>query len=648
MLLKKLIVSGFKSFADKVTLHFDDGITGIVGPNGSGKSNVIDAVRWVMGEQNAKHLRGQVATDIIFAGSDKRKALGMAEVTLVFDNSDASSFCPPEYRHEPEISLTRRLYIDGQREYLINKKPCRLKDIVGFATTGLGGRSYSMIQQGQVDRILNAKPEDVREILEEAAGTLVFKNRRTAANKKLDTAQENLSRIEDIVTELESRIGALKGQVETAEKWKSLTEEHRSKELQVFKYNHSFFGDKIKELETTWNSKSDDEVSIFTEITNLEAKVTQLQQQLAEADPEVDRLHEQVAVLREQITRAEGAIEMSKLKISQSEARMLRLSEEIEEETAGYDEVKAQHTEALEKFEKAKSDADDHQATMDSFQEEVDQVDEAANVFAGRAQELEQEIKNIDLHLESNTVRCESIEKDRERIVLDKKKLSERREELLTKLSDANKSVEEYQLVLDEKQDGLDDHVQKKLDLEEKISFMDDEITEKSRMKDNLKEEYLTKNARLISLKELEMSSIDVLSVKNKLVEYDSSLSSVYLLAEEVSLNNNSESLSKELSSSIEKWLEKLVVKSNEDFDKVRQFAKIESLGEFSLSIESLWADYSDSALNSWSSENGLKPVSDFLEVRSGGNDKVSKLLSRLFIVDENSDLLKGTLFRPT
>jgi chromosome segregation protein len=184
MHLKKLIVSGFKSFADKVTLHFDEGITGIVGPNGSGKSNVIDAVRWVMGEQNAKHLRGEVATDIIFAGSDKRKPLGMAEVTLVFDNRDGSSFCPPEYRHEPEIAVSRRLYIDGEREYFINRKPCRLKDIVGFfATTGLGGRSYSMIQQGQVDRILNAKPEDVREILEEAAGTLIFKARRQAAQK---------------------------------------------------------------------------------------------------------------------------------------------------------------------------------------------------------------------------------------------------------------------------------------------------------------------------------------------------------------------------------------------------------------------------------------------------------------------------------
>ena len=147
MFLKKIITSGFKSFADRITITLDKThITGIVGPNGSGKSNVIDAVRWVMGEQNTKMLRGEKATDIIFAGSEKRKPLGMAEVSLVFDNEEASVFCPPEYRHEPEITLTRRLYIDGQREYLINRKPVRLKDIVSFFTsTGLGGRSYSMI-----------------------------------------------------------------------------------------------------------------------------------------------------------------------------------------------------------------------------------------------------------------------------------------------------------------------------------------------------------------------------------------------------------------------------------------------------------------------------------------------------------------------
>ena len=138
MYLKKIYISGFKSFADKTTINLDHGITGVVGPNGSGKSNIIDAVRWVMGEQNAKNLRGEKATDIIFAGSERRKPLSMAEVSLVFDNSDASPFCPAEYRHEPEISLTRRIYADGHREYLINKRNCRLKDIVYFfSATGL-------------------------------------------------------------------------------------------------------------------------------------------------------------------------------------------------------------------------------------------------------------------------------------------------------------------------------------------------------------------------------------------------------------------------------------------------------------------------------------------------------------------------------
>jgi chromosome segregation protein len=153
MHLKKITIDGFKSFADKVVLSFDKGITGIVGPNGSGKSNVIDAVRWVMGEQNAKNLRGEKATDIIFAGSDRRKALTLAEVALTFDNTEDTGICPPEYRHESEITLGRRLYADGEREYFINRKSCRLKDIVQFfALTGLGGRSYSMIQQGQRGR----------------------------------------------------------------------------------------------------------------------------------------------------------------------------------------------------------------------------------------------------------------------------------------------------------------------------------------------------------------------------------------------------------------------------------------------------------------------------------------------------------------
>ena len=146
MYLKRITLTGFKSFADRISLNFEKHqIAGIVGPNGSGKSNVIDAVRWVMGEQNAKMLRGEKATDIIFSGSEKRKALGMAEVTLVFDNKDVDSHCPEEYRYEEEVSLTRRLYLDGQREFLINKRPCRLKDIISFlVASGIGGRTEKL------------------------------------------------------------------------------------------------------------------------------------------------------------------------------------------------------------------------------------------------------------------------------------------------------------------------------------------------------------------------------------------------------------------------------------------------------------------------------------------------------------------------
>src|SRR6478735_672007 len=299
MHLKKLIVSGFKSFADKVTLHFDDGITGIVGPNGSGKSNVIDAVRWVMGEQNAKHLRGDVATDIIFAGSDKRKPLGMAEVTLVFDNKNQSHFCPPEYRHEAEIALTRRLYIDGEREYFINKKPCRLKDIVGFfATTGLGGRRYSMIKQGQVDRILNAKPEDVREILEEAAGTLIFKARRQAAMKKLEGTQDNLKRIDDIITELAKQLDNLKEQVEKVAAWKQLSGSLRDQEMKLFSHNFRHFSTKLLEIAHQLEGDTDSEVRAMSDLSSLEARVEELQSQLSESDPGLDQLREEITNLR--------------------------------------------------------------------------------------------------------------------------------------------------------------------------------------------------------------------------------------------------------------------------------------------------------------------------------------------------------------
>lgn len=230
MYLKKLEVHGFKSFADKISIDFRNGITGIVGPNGSGKSNVIDAVRWVLGEQSPKTLRGSRMEDIIFNGTSHRKPLGMAEVSLTFNNSE--KFLPIDYS---EVTITRRLYRSGESEYLINKTPCRLKDIRELLMdTGIGIDGYSLIGQGQIDSILSNKPEERRQIFEEAAGIVKFKSRKLEAEKKLANTNQNLIRIEDILIELETRIEPLKKQSEKATEYLELSKELKELELNLF------------------------------------------------------------------------------------------------------------------------------------------------------------------------------------------------------------------------------------------------------------------------------------------------------------------------------------------------------------------------------------------------------------------------------
>ncbi len=206
MFLKRLEVVGFKSFAEKINIDFVPGVTAVVGPNGSGKSNISDSIRWVLGEQSAKSLRGSKMEDIIFAGSDSRKPLNYAEVSLVLDNED--QHLSIDYS---EVSVTRRVYRSGESEYLINKQPCRLKDIVDlFLDSGLGREAYSIIGQGKVEEIFSNKAEDRRVIFEEAAGVLKYKTRKVKAEKRLIETQENLFRVEDILHELEGQVEPFK------------------------------------------------------------------------------------------------------------------------------------------------------------------------------------------------------------------------------------------------------------------------------------------------------------------------------------------------------------------------------------------------------------------------------------------------------
>src|SRR5574344_180924 len=216
MYLKEIITSGFKSFADKIDIKLDDKITCIVGPNGSGKSNVVDAVRWVLGEQSVKTLRGDgTMSDVIFSGSKSRKPLNLASVTLVFDNSD--SYIKVPYS---EISVTRKVYRSGENEYFLNDEKCRLKDINDlFLDSGMGKYAFNIISQGEINKIISDSPQDRRIIFEEAAGVLKYKKRKEEALKKLEKTNENLNRVHDIISEIEGQIEPLKEQSTLAKRY---------------------------------------------------------------------------------------------------------------------------------------------------------------------------------------------------------------------------------------------------------------------------------------------------------------------------------------------------------------------------------------------------------------------------------------------
>ncbi len=226
-------MQGFKSFADPVTIEFNEGITCIIGPNGSGKSNISDALRWVLGEQSSKQLRGSKMQDVIFAGTATRKPRGMAEVTLVIDNT--TGILPLEYR---EVAVTRRMFRSGESEYLINGNQCRLRDIKElFMDTGIGVEGYSIIGQGKIADIVSTKPENRRQIFEEAAGVVLYKTRKAEAETKLKSATSDLERVRDIISEIEGRIGGLKEDSEKATEYLKLRERYKTLSINIILHN---------------------------------------------------------------------------------------------------------------------------------------------------------------------------------------------------------------------------------------------------------------------------------------------------------------------------------------------------------------------------------------------------------------------------
>lgn len=392
MYLKRLELQGFKSFADKTILEFMPGITTVIGPNGSGKSNISDAIRWVLGEQSMKSLRGSKSEDIIFAGTQNRKSLGFAEASIVFDNTDGR--LPIEYS---EVTVTRKIYRSGETGYYINKTPCRLKDILElFMDTGIGKDGYSIIGQGKIDEILSNKSEDRRHIFEEAAGIVKYRVRKAESEKKLEQTKLNLLRINDILTEIESNLEPLKNQSEKAKKFLDLREELKSIEVGLFLYNIETYKEKLEQIvkdSQIIHSQYEDEQKKQQEIVSLKERLKAEIDSLTSEIEGVQNLSFESSKQKEQI---HSDINVAKERISNNKDNSMRYQNEMEQ-------VKLRITELEEEKQQKISKKENLSVNKEKFVKELAEKEESLRQLTEKLSQKELEIEAKKKTVSDNT-----------------------------------------------------------------------------------------------------------------------------------------------------------------------------------------------------------------------------------------------------
>ena len=453
MILKSIEMQGFKSFPDKTVLELGKGITGVVGPNGSGKSNISDAVRWVLGEQSTKALRGSRMEDVIFGGTGRRKALGYAEVTLRLDNSDNS--LPTDSK---DVAVTRRYYRSGESEYKINGETVRLRDVHElFMDTGLGRDGYSMVSQGKIADLVSAKSSQRRDMLEEAAGISHYRYRRADANRRLAQAEENLVRLRDILAELESRIGPLKTQSEKAIKFLALSEEKRTLEIGLWLHTIEKSRDGLKEQETKLSIATAQYEGVESELEKIEEQIEAAIEQSHEITAEVENLTRSISESEEQAAVMDGKAAVEKNTIEHNLATIERLEADMGNEEKSV-------AEAEEQAKKAQED-----------------IDAKENEIASTKEKLEQELVNLNSLLTQNGENGEKVRKVNEKLTEAAMKLSSLKVEqssLDASVQELEKRTETIDGVLTERADMLSSLEKAKKDARAVIDKLEEEKQE--------------------------------------------------------------------------------------------------------------------------------------------------------------------------
>jgi chromosome segregation protein len=503
MRLKKLEIAGFKSFREKVVVDFSPGISGIVGPNGCGKSNIADAIRWVMGEQRVRTLRGKKMDDVIFNGSEEASPVGLAEVSMTLA-ADGQAF-PGNYAEFSEVMITRRLFRDGESEYTINKIPCRLLDVREFFMgTGVGARTYSLVEQNSVASLVEAKPEERRQFIEEAAGISKYKSRKESAVRKMEQTQQNLLRLNDIIREVKTQLGTISRQAKKAEQYKALKKAVKEAELTVALQTYADLSDRRSTLVESKNSLKNSEREVRTRLQNLEAALEALKAEVLEHESLISLHQEKLYGTQNTINIKEQGIEFSRRKIADLAARKQKDLDEIET-------MKRREGETGDEIETLRAAAVAAEGTIGTLKEAVTEsgrtLDELRQM--DRACQREQEEKKvlyIDLVQEKAKLKNSVASLTRMIEDYEKREARENRE-----IEENGKRSEELRRTLDKLRSGLEADEANLAELGRRREEIGDELertrgdlAENEERIAELREESSRKASRLTSLKEFD------------------------------------------------------------------------------------------------------------------------------------------------
>ena len=633
MFLKRLELQGFKSFADKTVLEFMPGITTVIGPNGSGKSNISDSIRWVLGEQSMKSLRGNKSEDIIFAGTQNRKSLGFAEASIVIDNTDGK--LPIEFA---EVVVTRRIFRNGESGYFINKAPCRLKDIQElFMDTGIGKDGYSIIGQGKIDDILSNKSEDRRNIFEEAAGIVKYRARKTESEKKLEQTKLNLLRINDILAEIEANIGPLKNQAEKAKKYLSLREELKSIEIGLFIYNIDTYKVKIEELVKDIdiiNSQKEDEESRLSVLQNLKEN---LKTELEEIISKIEETQNLGFESEKKIEQINSDINVQKTKIENNNQNSDTYLKEIEE-------LKKRNAEILEEKENRINKKDNLLANREKFvlelEEKENKLQELTSKLSKEEVEIEEKKKQVEKNTEAkyeNREAINTLEINNENLNKRSKTVKNEIQETISKLdekrmlkSDLLKTFNEKESKRNECQKRLEDIKVKREEANAKITEFDNKIN-------NLTQEYRIKDSKQKFLQEMEKEKEGYSrAVKSVLTqcEVDSNLNKGVrgVLA---SLITVPEEYQLAVETVLGQTLQNIVTETEEDAKKLIEYLRKNNLGRASfLPITSVKGKNLDKLITN-GTQGVIGVASKLIKTDKKYEEIISNLLGKTVIVND-------------